>query len=84
MPRLLIRRLGENIRVSAPQIRFLTGRSLEQLKNGASVGFVSQIVLSANELSRVDRVPSFVFSNACESGITPSRSDLRSPKDRPT
>ena len=34
--------------------------------------------LSANELSRVDRVPKFVFSNACESGITPDRTDLRS------
>jgi hypothetical protein len=29
--------------------------------------------LSANELSRVDQVPKFVFSNACESGITPDR-----------
>ena len=26
--------------------------------------------LSVNELSRVDRVPKFVFSNACESGVT--------------
>ena len=34
--------------------------------------------LSANELSRIDRVPSFVFSNACESGITPDRSEMRS------
>jgi len=35
-------------------------------------------VLSANELRRLDRVPSFVFSNACESGKTPDRADLRS------
>jgi pimeloyl-ACP methyl ester carboxylesterase len=35
-------------------------------------------VLSANELSRIDRVPKFVFSNACESGITPDRSQDRS------
>jgi pimeloyl-ACP methyl ester carboxylesterase len=34
--------------------------------------------LGARELSRVDRVPRFVFSNACESGITPDRSELRS------
>jgi pimeloyl-ACP methyl ester carboxylesterase len=40
--------------------------------------------LSANELSRVDRVPSFVFSNACESGVTPSRPDLRSPQLAPS
>lgn len=34
--------------------------------------------LSANELRRIDRAPRFVFSNACESGITPDRSELRS------
>ncbi|MCP9493661.1 MAG: CHAT domain-containing protein [Pyrinomonadaceae bacterium MAG19_C2-C3] len=33
--------------------------------------------LSAKELNRVDRIPKFVFSNACESGITPDRSELR-------
>lgn len=40
--------------------------------------------LSANELSRVDRVPAFVFSNACESGVTPSRPDLRTPQLAPS
>jgi hypothetical protein len=35
-------------------------------------------VVSARELDRIDRVPGFVFSNACESGITPDRSELRS------
>ncbi len=34
--------------------------------------------ISAHELSRVDRIPRFVFSNACESGVTPDRSELRS------
>ena len=34
--------------------------------------------LTANELKRIDRVPKFVFSNACESGITPDRSEKRS------
>jgi hypothetical protein len=34
--------------------------------------------LSVNELNRIDRIPSFVFSNACESGITPDRSGERS------
>jgi hypothetical protein len=33
--------------------------------------------LSAHELRRIDRVPRFVFSNACESGITPDRSEKR-------
>jgi hypothetical protein len=39
--------------------------------------FSHKEVLSARELSRVDRVPRFVFSNACESGITPDRADER-------
>jgi hypothetical protein len=30
-------------------------------------------ILSANELNRIDRVPKFVFSNACESGVMPDR-----------
>jgi CHAT domain/PLD-like domain/Lecithin:cholesterol acyltransferase len=34
-------------------------------------------VLSARELRRCDRVPRFVFLNACESGITPDRPDER-------
>jgi hypothetical protein len=36
-----------------------------------------QYVLTAHELSRIDRVPRFVFSNACESGITPDRASAR-------
>ena len=35
-------------------------------------------LLSASELHRIDRVPKFVFSNACESGVTPDRSGARS------
>jgi hypothetical protein len=34
-------------------------------------------ILSANELRRMDRVPRFIFSNACESGITPDRAEER-------
>jgi len=41
--------------------------------------FENGLKITANELSRLDRVPAFVFSNACESGVTPSRTDLRSP-----
>jgi pimeloyl-ACP methyl ester carboxylesterase len=33
--------------------------------------------LTANELSRIDQVPKFVFSNACESGVTPDRTGAR-------
>ena len=49
VPRLIVRRDGNHMRVSAPQIRFLTGKALEQLKNGANVGFLSQISLNGNE-----------------------------------
>lgn len=34
--------------------------------------------LSAYEFNRIDRVPKFIFSNACESGITPDRVGKRS------
>jgi hypothetical protein len=40
--------------------------------------FTRDEVLSAHELNRIDRIPKFVFSNACESGITPDRSEKRS------
>jgi hypothetical protein len=40
--------------------------------------FTDGAVLSARELRRIDRVPEFVFSNACESGVTPDRSGKRS------
>src|SRR5713226_9931026 len=58
-PRLLIRRDGANLRVSAPQIRFLNGKALDRLKNGANVGFVSQILVTVESnailLRHVDR-----------------------------
>jgi pimeloyl-ACP methyl ester carboxylesterase len=40
--------------------------------------------LSANELKRIDRIPRFVFSNACESGLTPDRSGERNVKLAPS
>ena len=40
--------------------------------------------LSANELNRIDRIPRFVFSNACESGVTPDRSERRSDELAPS
>jgi pimeloyl-ACP methyl ester carboxylesterase len=36
--------------------------------------------LTAADLDRVDRTPKFIFANACESGIMPSRPDLSSPE----
>ena len=40
--------------------------------------------VTANEIRRVDRVPAFIFSNACESGVTPNRSGNRSDLLAPT
>ena len=52
VPRLLIRREGpSSLRVSAPQIRFLTGKPLEQLKNGATVSFALQVSITSSELA---------------------------------
>ncbi len=42
------------------------------------------LILSANELNRIDRVPKFVFSNACESGVTPDRAEKRDPRIAPS
>jgi pimeloyl-ACP methyl ester carboxylesterase len=39
--------------------------------------FSNGVVISAYELERIDRVPSLVVCNACESGITPDRSGER-------
>jgi CHAT domain-containing protein len=41
-------------------------------------------LLSANELNRIDRIPKFVFSNACESGITPDRAQDRNDRLAPS
>ena len=40
--------------------------------------------VTANELRRIDRIPKFVFSNACESGVTPERSEQRNADLAPT
>jgi hypothetical protein len=53
VPRLLIRKEPDSLRISAPQIRFLTGKSLESLKNGVKVGFASVISLSLDSASNV-------------------------------
>src|SRR5215212_3176408 len=61
-PRLLIRRDGANLRVSAPQIRFLNGKALEQLKNGANVSFISQILITGESIIISRSVDRFVVS----------------------
>lgn len=56
------------------------GHCLYDAKNPAASGWIfsNGERLSAYEFTRIDRSPAFVFSNACESGITPARSDERS------
>jgi hypothetical protein len=46
---------GDNIYVAAPQLRFLTGRPLERLKNGASVVFLSQLSIFTDSQGAVFR-----------------------------
>src|SRR6476646_12061048 len=36
---------GDNLRVSAPDLHFLTGKALERLKDAATVTFLSQLTL---------------------------------------
>jgi hypothetical protein len=40
--------------------------------------------LTSKELARIDRMPRFVFANACESGVTPGRPELRSAELAPS
>jgi hypothetical protein len=44
--RLLPRMEGEYLHVAATNFSFLTGRSLQRLKDGASVAFVAQLIVS--------------------------------------
>ncbi len=56
------------------------GHCFFDAKNPESSGWIFEDgVLSAQELTRLDRVPRFIFSNACESGITPERAEASSP-----
>ena len=45
---------------------------------GFENGETDRTVLSSRELRLIDRLPPFVFSNACESGVTPARPEGRS------
>lgn len=44
--RLLARLDGDLLRISAPNFSFLNGKSLERLKDGASVAFIAQLTVS--------------------------------------
>jgi hypothetical protein len=42
-----VRRVGEELRVGAPRLHFLTGKPLERMRNGASVTYDMQVVVFA-------------------------------------
>jgi hypothetical protein len=48
---------GDNIHVAAPGLHFLTGKSLERLKNAATVVFVSQITIFSDDRGTIFRRP---------------------------
>ena len=52
-PPLLVRLDGDYVHVSAPQFQFLTGKTLDRLHDGASVGFLGQITLSLDRNATV-------------------------------
>jgi hypothetical protein len=39
---------GDQLHISAPNFSFLSGKSLERLKDGASVGFIAQLTVSSS------------------------------------
>ncbi len=55
---------GDNLHISAPELRFLSGKPLERLKNADSVLFLSQLALSTDRFQTIyRRVPDrFVVS----------------------
>jgi len=50
---------GDRLHVSAPRLRFLNGKPLDRLKNGATVVFLSQLTLSTDPgwLTPLRRIP---------------------------
>ncbi|HJQ68071.1 MAG TPA: CHAT domain-containing protein [Blastocatellia bacterium] len=55
------------------------GHCFYKAENPSASGWIfgKDEYLTANELNRIDRIPKFVFSNACESGVTPERAGSR-------
>jgi hypothetical protein len=47
-PALLVRIDGDFVRVHAPRLQFLIGRTLERLHDGSTVGFLGQLSLSTD------------------------------------
>lgn len=44
---VVLRRTGEELRVAAPRLHFLTGKPLERMRNGASVAYDMQVIVYA-------------------------------------
>ena len=42
---LVLRRAGDELRVAAPRLHFLTGKPLERMRNGAAVTFDMQVTI---------------------------------------
>jgi len=55
---------GDDLRVAAPEMHFLTGKPLERLKDGATVVFLTQLTLTTDRFNTIlRRTPErFVFS----------------------
>lgn len=92
----VVRLFGPREATRTKVLRYLMTRSFDVLhfaghctydrENPSASGwiFTGNQRLTAHEMNRIDRVPSFVFSNACESGITPDRSEERTAALAPT
>jgi hypothetical protein len=63
-PSISFRLDGDDLHLSAPQFRFLTGKPMERLRDGASVSFICQLTLSLDRNKTVYRrtLERFVFS----------------------
>lgn len=63
-PLLKLRLEGGDLRVAAPRLKFLTGKPLERLQDGASVAFLAQFSLAAgsNGIAMRRAVDRFVIS----------------------
>jgi hypothetical protein len=61
---LLVRLDGDYVHITAPQLQFLSGKTLERLHDGASVAFLAQISLSldANATVQARSVARFALS----------------------
>jgi hypothetical protein len=52
---LMLRRAGQELRVSAPRLHFLTGKPLERMRNGASVTYDMQVTIFGDNRQTVLR-----------------------------